>query len=231
MTEKQQSQLKFFTPLVMLTSAIGVTAGDLLHYLIHVGPFYFSGGSFITPIFFFLLDIITEVYGYKSSRQVIWAYCICSMAHASIILIVLRLPSVLTYVHFLAFTWVFNVAMFAFILATIGIVVGMLVNAYYLTKWKFLLRGKRFGLRMIGSTAMGELVQLAFYSLGGIFLYHSIPIMAKMVVSVYLLRVCVALFLAVPGTIITNALKRTEGIDAFDNCVGVNPFHEDIGTS
>jgi uncharacterized integral membrane protein (TIGR00697 family) len=224
MQKKIQNQFKYFTALVMLTAVIGITAGDLIHDLININIFILNGGSFLTPLFFFCLDLITEVYGYKASKQVIWGYAVCTLAHAVLIIGILHIPSSLNHSSLPDYNWVFGSTLIVFIASTVGIIIGLFLNSFYLTKWKFLLKGKYFGLRSIGATVLGEFMQLLIVSFSILFLYGSKIILLKMLVSIYLLRVCFSFLLATPATFIAHFLKRAEGIDLNNYNQDFNPF-------
>ena len=40
--------------------------------MVRMGPFVFDGGTLLFPLSYIFGDVLTEVYGYKESRKVIW---------------------------------------------------------------------------------------------------------------------------------------------------------------
>ncbi len=224
MIKTSPRQFKYFACLAMLAATAGITSADVIHKLVTFGPFLFTGGSFILPLFFFFIDIIAEVYGYQASRQVIWAYFLCALLHAASIAVVLQMPSPLSQNHPDYFNWVFGQTLIAAMFGTLGILVGLFLNALFLTKWKIMTRGKYFWLRSIGSTAIGEIVQLAVFCIGGFLIYPSLIQLIEMSLSIYVLRICFAVVLSFPGTLVVNIIKRAEGVDIYDYGTNFNPF-------
>ena len=40
--------------------------------MVRMGPFVFDGGTLLFPLSYIFGDVLTEVYGYRQSRKVIW---------------------------------------------------------------------------------------------------------------------------------------------------------------
>ena len=56
----------FFVALLMISNTVAVKIIDL-------GKFTVTGAIFIFPFTYILCDILTDVYGYKASRPIIWS--------------------------------------------------------------------------------------------------------------------------------------------------------------
>ena len=52
--------------------AVLVLSNILAVKMVRLGPFLFDGGTLLFPLSYVFGDILTEVYGYRSSRKVIW---------------------------------------------------------------------------------------------------------------------------------------------------------------
>lgn len=182
----------------------------------------------IFPISYIFGDVLTEVYGYRRARQVIWLGFACNVFAVVAIWIAQTLPGAsvwdaqAAYERILGFTPRLLVASFCAYLA------GEFVNAFVLARMKVLTGGRMLWTRTIGSTIVGQgLDSLIFITLAfaGILPYAAL---ASAIVSQWLFKV-VYETLATPFTyIVVNFLKRQEGVDTFDRDVSFNPlaFHE-----
>ncbi len=96
--------------------------------------------------------------------------------------------------------------------------------SYIITKLKFLLSGKYFWLRSVGSSAADQLIQNI---IGCISLYYGIlPFdkVVEMILPLYLIQISFVALLSFPGSFITNLLKRLEGGNITDVTTDFNPF-------
>ena len=110
----------------------------------------------IFPLSYLFGDILTEVYGYASSRQVIWIGFGCNALAVLAIWIGGRLPSAVfwdgqaAYVRILGSTPRLLLASFS------AYLVGEFLNSLVLAKMKIATRGRWLWTRTIGSTLVGQ---------------------------------------------------------------------------
>ena len=64
---------KYFIYIAILFVAVLMISNTTASKLIEIGPFVVSGAIIIFPISYIFGDILTEVYGYKASRKIIWS--------------------------------------------------------------------------------------------------------------------------------------------------------------
>lgn len=199
--------------------------------IVDLGPFTFDGGTLLFPISYIFGDILTEVYGYRRSRRVIWAGFGAAALMAGILALVGALPP--------AEGWEYQEAYQAILGVTPRIVLGSLVayfagefsNSYVLAKMKIWSRGRWLWARTIGSTLVGEgvdtllFVTIAFAGTLPWALFWSI------VVSNYVFKVGLEAAMTPVTYRITNFLKRTEGVDVYDVGTDFNPFKLTISRS
>ena len=76
---------------VFVTSLI--TANIIAVKLVEVGGIVFPAGVVIFPISYIFGDVLTEVYGYKRARRVIWLGFLCNLLTVIAISIAQVLPS------------------------------------------------------------------------------------------------------------------------------------------
>lgn len=90
------------------------------------------------------------------------------------------------------------------------------LNAYIITRWKIMLKGKFFWIRSLGSSSLAE----AIYSFIAIILMEifSIPLtnILKVILLSYSIKLLYSLFFAFPVTSLVKFLKNYSGVDIYD---------------
>ena len=193
-------------------------------------PMAFDGGTILFPLSYIFGDILTEVYGYKRSRRVIWAGFFCLALSAGVFWLLQMLPgeaSWQSYAGDAAYTAILGG------MASGGIVLGSLAgfwagefsNSFVLAKLKIATEGRYLWLRTIGSTLVGELVDtLAFVTVSTLFGVFTWDLFLSLTVTNYLFK-CTVEALFTPVTyIVVRFLKRAEGEDYYDKNTNFNPF-------
>src|SRR5512134_2625545 len=126
-------------------------------------PMAFDAGTILFPISYIFGDILTEVYGYRRSRRVIWVGFACLALSAIIFWVVGVLPGEATwqgYAGDAAYEAILGgMSTGGIVLASLaGYWLGEFTNSFTLAKMKILTKGRWLWTRTIGSTLVGELV-------------------------------------------------------------------------
>lgn len=196
--------------------------------ILRLGPFTFDGGTILFPLSYIFGDVLTEVYGYRYSRRVIWAGFGAAALMAAIFTLVGALPP--------AADWGHQEAYQAILGQTPRIVAGSLVayfagefsNSWVLAKMKILTQGRWLWMRTIGSTLIGEGVDTLLFVL--IAFYGTLPggLLVAVLVSNYVFK-CGMEALMTPVTYaVINGLKRAEQEDYYDYHTDFNPFKVNV---
>lgn len=190
----------------------------------------FDAGTLLFPIAYIFGDVLTEVYGYKRSRRVIWTGFACLALSAVIFWIVRIMPGEATwqgYAGDAAYNAILgSMSTGGIVLASLaGYWTGEFTNSFILAKMKVLTNGRWLWMRTIGSTIFGELVDTAMFvvvaSAFGVFPWS---LFLTLTVTNYLFK-CGVEALMTPLTYgIVNALKRVESEDYYDRDTNFNPF-------
>jgi len=192
--------------------------------IVQMGPFSFDGGTLLFPLSYIFGDILTEVYGYRESRRVIWTGFAALGVMALTFTIVGKLPP--------AEGWELQPAYESILLATPRIIAASLLayfagefsNSAVLSRMKLFTKGKHLWMRTIGSTLVGELVDTAAFVFIAFYGVLPLGLLWAVAVSNYVFKVGVEV-LATPLTYaVVGFLKREEGLDVFDWGVSYNPF-------
>jgi uncharacterized integral membrane protein (TIGR00697 family) len=224
MTQAGRQGYKYFDLIMALFVAVLLISNIASTKILRLGPFTFDGGTLLFPISYIFGDILTEVYGYRRSRRVIWVGFGCAALMAIVLAIVGALPP--------AEGWEYQEAYEAILGTTPRIVLASLVayfagefsNSYTLARMKVLTQGRWLWTRTIGSTLVGQgvdtflFVTIAFAGTLPWSLFWSI------VISNYIFK-CGLEAVMTPITYrITDFLKREENEDVYDVDTDFNPF-------
>jgi queuosine precursor transporter len=190
----------------------------------------FDAGTILFPISYIFGDILTEVYGYKRSRRVIWTGFACLALSAFIFWIVRVMPDEATWQSYAgdaAYNAILGgMSTGGIVLASLaGFWTGEFTNSFVLAKMKILTNGRWLWTRTIGSTLVGELVDTVMFvvvaSTFGVFPWS---LFLTLTVTNYVFK-CGIEALMTPVTYgVVNTLKRVESEDYFDRGTNFNPF-------
>jgi len=193
-------------------------------------PMFFDAGTILFPISYIFGDILTEVYGYKRSRRVIWAGFACLALSAFIFWIVGLLPGEAGwqgYAGDAAYNAILGgMSTGGIVLASLaGYWTGEFTNSFTLAKMKILTNGRRLWARTIGSTLVGELVDtVVFFTVAsalGVFPWDSF---LSLTLTNYLFKCGVEALMTPVTYAAVGALKRVENEDYYDRGTDFNPF-------
>ena len=185
-------------------------------------PLVFDGGTLLFPLAYVLGDVLTEVYGFKTARKVIWTGFAALIFSAFVFFILGLLPSEAnweTETGISAYNAVLGgMSHGGIVLASLGAyLAGEFSNAKILSKLKVKMKGHLLFVRTIGSSLVGELLDTLIFvtiaSLTGVFGWE---IFLSLVITNYILK-CSIEILATPFTYwLSGLLKRKEGVDVYD---------------
>jgi uncharacterized integral membrane protein (TIGR00697 family) len=119
------------------------------------GLFYFDAGTITFPFAYMLGDVLTEIWGFRTAKRVIWMTFFCNILMVVCTQIGVWLPSpdylsetANAYNHI--FTYVPRIV----VGSLVGFLLGELSNAWFMEKIKEKTKGKRLWVRTIGSSAI-----------------------------------------------------------------------------
>ena len=214
-----------FVAVLLCSDIIGVQKVTYIH-LPFIGDYIYGAGVLFFPISYLFGDILTEVYGYKRSRRVIWAGFGALVFASLMSYIVTSLPPARTMSpeQQMAVNMVFGQTWRIVLASLLAFWAGEFANSFVLAKMKILTNGKWLWTRTIGSTVVGEAVDsIIFYPLAFLGTWSNEQVVSVMIGN-YFIKVLWET-LATPLTYgIVNFLKRSEHEDYFDRDTDFNPF-------
>jgi len=193
-------------------------------------PLAFDGGTLLFPIAYVLGDILTEVYGFKVARRVIWIGFF-SLALTSFFFFILSvLPGDIIWEGY-AGTAAYNAILGGMSTGGIALAslsayfIGKFSNSIILSRIKVLMQGRALWVRVIGSSLVGHLLDSLVFvtvaSLTGVFAWE---LFITLVLTNYLFKFTIGTILFPPTFLAVTKLKKAEGVDNYDIGVKFNPF-------
>jgi uncharacterized integral membrane protein (TIGR00697 family) len=189
-----------------------------------LGPFTFDGGTILFPLSYIFGDVLTEVYGFRRARRVIWAGFAAMASMALVLAAVERLQPAADWPHQEAFGAILGQTPRIVLASLLAYFAGEFSNSWILSRMKVRTRGRWLFARTIGSTLVGEgLDTLIFVAVAFAGVLPG-PLLGSVVVSNYVFKVGFEIA-ATPATyLVVNRLKAAEGIDVYDDKISYNPF-------
>lgn len=223
-SKKPSVQYKYLTLISMLYVAVMLAANVLIYKLTDLHGLTLTVGSFITPIWFIIGDIVTEVYGYKECRKLIWSALISSIVFTLICTGLISFPAPHHWVYQPYFEYILGGLPRIFMGSVLGLFLGLFLNSYLISKWKILIQGRYFWLRSIGSSTFGQFIFTATTLMFD--MLKEVPgkeLMAFIAIS-YCLKIAISCIIAFPSSLLAGFLKKSEGLDVYDYNTDFNPF-------
>jgi len=189
-----------------------------------LGTFIFPAGLIFFPITYVFDDILTEVYGFKISRRIIWSALFANF----IVLMGLWITTYLTpapdWHEQAAYATLYRATPRIFIASTVGYFFGEFTNSIILAKLKIATMGRHLWLRAITSSAIGVGIDtILFTHIAFLFLIPYFMIW-KIIFTMYCVKVLYEMC-ALPFTYsLANYLKKKDQIDHYDFTTKFNPF-------
>ena len=199
-----------------------ITANIIAVKVISLGSIFLPAAIIVFPISYIFGDILTEVYGYRWARRVIWLGFLCNLIFVFFAWVGLKLPPAsfwegqAAYKSILGYTPRLLVASFG------GYLVGEFANTLILAKMKIRTKGRWLWARTIGSTVVGQGLDTTIFI---IIAFIGTTSFAPIMILYHWLAKTAIEVLATPFTYTTvNFLKKKEGIDTYDYKTSFNPF-------
>jgi len=211
-----------FVVLTALFVTCLITANVIAVKLVTLGPFTFPAAIFVFPFSYIFGDVLTEVYGYRRARQVIWLGFLCNLVFVFFAWIGQLLPSADFWTDQPAYVAILGYSPRLLLASFLGYLAGEFVNSFVLSRLKVATRGRWLWTRTIGSTIAGQALDTSIFitvAFVGTASFHPEIILYHWAAKVAIEAA------ATPLTyLVVNFLKRREAVDTYDYAVNFNPF-------
>jgi len=186
-------------------------------------PLVFDGGTLLFPLVYVLGDVLTEVYGFKTAKRVIWTGFAALALTAGVFFVLGALPSEASWEAETGGNNAYNAILGGMsyggivIASLCAYLAGELTNAKVLSKLKVKMKGRILWVRTIGSTLIGEFLDTFIFVLiataAGVFGWG---IFWSLVITNYILKCGIEVVMTPFTYWACGYLKRKEGVDVFD---------------
>lgn len=189
-----------------------------------LGPFVFDGGTILFPLSYIFGDILTEVYGFKGARRIIWA------GFGALLLMVLTITTVgmmpaaggwdyqESYENILMLTPRLGLASF------LGYLTGSFTNSVILSRLKVKMAGQKLWVRTIASTLVGEGFDTVIFCLVAFLGVLPPDVLWVLIVSNYIFKVAIEVLLTPLTYKVVAFYKRHETEDVYDHSIDYEIF-------
>lgn len=211
------SVIGFFIASLIAANIISVKLIDVLGNSVPAGVIIF-------PLSYIFGDVLTEVYGYRQARRVIWLGFAANLLVVAAVWLAGIAPASGAFEAQQAYDRILGFTPRLLAASFLAYLVGEFTNSFVMSRLKVLTDGRLLWTRTILSTFVGEgLDTLIFISVafGGV-----LPgdLILRLMLSQWTIKVAYEV-LATPLTyLVVGFLKRREGIDTYDRNISFNPI-------
>ncbi len=199
-----------------------ISANTIAVKVIGTGSYILPAAIFVFPISYIFGDVLTEVYGYRVARRVIWLGFACNLLFVFFVWIGQLIPPVSFWEGQEAYERILGYTPRLLAASMGGYLVGEFINSFVLARMKVLTKGRWLWSRTISSTILGEGLDTAiFITLAYIGTTTFTPLM---IFNHWVTKVGIEIVFTPLTYVIVNWLKRKEGIDTYDYQTRYNPF-------
>jgi len=230
-----------FVAILLLSNLIGAAKQAQINMPV-LGTVTFGAGVLFFPVSYILGDVLTEVYGYANARRCIWAGFFALLFMVFMSVVVVNIPAnpewalasntyliegkQVTAPNQAAYESVFGQTPRIVFASVVAFWAGEFVNSFVLAKMKIMTSGKHLWTRTIGSTIFGQAVDstlfypLAFLGAAG----WTNDQVIKLAITQWIIKTLWEAVLTPVTYVVVNSLKRSEGVDVFDEGIEFSPF-------
>jgi uncharacterized integral membrane protein (TIGR00697 family) len=193
-------------------------------------PLVFDGGTILFPISYIFGDVLTEVYGFRASRRVIWTGFALAALAAVVFAVLGALPGDAIWqkeTGQAAYNAVLGgMCSGGIVIASLaGYLFGEFSNSVVLSKIKILMRGRLLFVRTIGSTLVGEALDtMIFVGIATLFRVFPAESFVGLCITNYLLKCGIEAIMTPVTYLVVGKLKKAEGLDVYDIGVKYHPI-------
>jgi len=199
-----------------------ITANVIAVKVISLGPFLLPAAIFIFPLSYIFGDILTEVYGYRLARRVIWLGFLCNLIFVFFVWLGQVLPAAPFWEGQEAYQRILGYTPRLLAASFLGYLVGEFANSFILSKMKIMTRGRWLWSRTIGSTIIGQGLDTSIFITVA---FIGTPAFVPIMILYHWLAKTLIEALATPVTyVMVNRMKKSESTDTYDYDTRFNPF-------
>jgi uncharacterized integral membrane protein (TIGR00697 family) len=215
---------QWFVVVVAIFITCLITANITAVKLVSILGLILPAGVIVFPISYIVGDVLTEVYGFRMARRVIWLGFICNLIAVLAIWLAGIMPAAPFWKGQEAYDTILGYTPRLLAASFLAYLIGEFANSIVLARMKVATNGRWLWSRTIGSTLVGQGLDSLVFVLVAFF--GTIPL-AGLIAAIIAQWLFKSIYeaAATPLTyLVVNALKRREGVDVYDRDTDFNPL-------
>lgn len=217
-------RFRYFDLITGLFVAVLLISNIASTKIVEIWKFTFDGGTILFPLSYIFGDILTEVYGYKKSRRVIWIGFFCALLMSLTLSLIGLIKPAGGWEHQEAYMAILGQTPRIVTASLIAYFAGEFSNSYILARMKVLTKGRWLFARTIGSTIVGQAIDTVIFVIIAFLGVYDNRLVLFIIISNYIFKVSLEIIFTPVTYKVVRFLKRTEKVDRFDYKTNFNPF-------
>jgi len=224
MVQHESRYSSFFVAVAALFVTCLVISNVIAVKLVMVQGLVLPAGIVVFPLSYLLADVLTEVYGYRAARRVIWLGFFCNLLAVIAIWVGGLLPAAPFWDGASAYERILGATPRILAASLAAYLVGEFANTMIMSRLKLAMAGRHLWARAIASTLVGQGLDSAVFITIAFWGQMHLPILLGAVVTQWLVKSAYEALAAPLTYAMVGFLKRREGIDTYDRGISFNPF-------
>lgn len=212
----QKKQLHIYEMLAGLFVMTLIVSNIASIKVVAIGPLVFDAGTILFPLSYIVGDIVTEVYGYRKMRSLLYVGVVSLILTMTTFWVVQILPASPDWPNQVAYESILGVVWRIVLASVTALFLGEIMNAYVMARMKVRSKGKNLWARMISSSVVGSAIDTVVFSTVAFLGTMPFDALAQLMITVFLIKITTEVIVS-PLTIkIINIVKRREKIDTYE---------------
>lgn len=212
----QKKQLHIYEMLAGLFVMTLIVSNIASIKVVAIGPLVFDAGTILFPLSYIVGDIVTEVYGYRKMRSLLYVGVVSLILTMTTFWVVQILPASPDWPNQVAYESILGVVWRIVLASVTALFLGEIMNAYVMARMKVRSKGKNLWVRMISSSVVGSAIDTVVFSTVAFLGTMPFDALAQLMITVFLIKIATEVIVS-PLTIkIINIVKRREKIDTYE---------------
>lgn len=212
----QKKQLHIYEMLAGLFVMTLIVSNITSIKVVAIGPLVFDAGTILFPLSYIVGDIVTEVYGYRKMRSLLYVGVVSLILTMTTFWVVQILPASPDWPNQVAYESILGVVWRIVLASVTALFLGEIMNAYVMARMKVRSKGKNLWVRMISSSVVGSAIDTVVFSTVAFLGTMPFDALTQLMITVFLIKITTEVIVS-PLTIkIINIVKRREKIDTYE---------------
>lgn len=184
--------------------------------MVAIGPLVFDAGTILFPLAYIVGDIVTEVYGYRKMRSLLYVGITTLLLTTVTFWLVGLMPAQVDWHNQSAYDTILGVVWRIVCASIVAIFVGELLNSYVLAMLKIKTKGKMLWHRLVASSAIGSFVDTTIFSVLAFAGTLSGTAMIQLIGTVCLIKIATEVIISPLTMKMIVFIKKHEKIDTYE---------------